>query len=82
VNPDLFTVDPARGGIARALQRHRDAPATARRPNLYFTCTRRRVPGGEIRGDIAVVARTPSTYVLLATGLGALGLIAPPAAAA
>ena len=32
-------------------------------------------PGGEIRGAINVVPE-PSTYVLMATGIGALGLIA------
>lgn len=43
--------------------------------NLYFNIHTQAFPGGEIRGDIAVVPE-PSTYLLLATGVGALGLIA------
>jgi hypothetical protein len=43
--------------------------------NLYFNVHTTTFGGGEIRGNIAVVPE-PSTYVLLASGLAGLGMIA------
>ena len=43
--------------------------------NGYFNVHTSRFPGGEIRGQINVVPE-PSTYLLMATGLGGLALIA------
>jgi hypothetical protein len=73
VNPDLFTSTQL-ASFRAALNATVNAPAGTP-ANLYFNVHTTTFPGGEIRGDIAVVPE-PSTYVLLATGLGALGLIA------
>ena len=43
--------------------------------NLYFNVHTTTFGGGEIRGNLAVVPE-PSTYVLMASGLAGLGLIA------
>jgi hypothetical protein len=43
--------------------------------NGYFNIHTSRNPGGEIRGQINVVPE-PSTYLLMATGLGGLMLVA------
>jgi hypothetical protein len=53
---------------------------TAQVPNIlaglaYINFHTVQNPGGEIRGQLAVVPE-PSTYVLMATGIGALGMIA------
>ena len=43
--------------------------------NLYFNVHTTNFGGGEIRGNLAVVPE-PSTYVLMASGLAGLGLVA------
>ncbi len=87
VNPDQLVVTPLVGGIGGSFSSIWDlaegnagqtlatslAGILAGQSYINFHTTQN--PGGEIRGAIAVVPE-PSTYVLMASGLAGVGLIA------
>lgn len=86
-NPDQLVVTPMIGGIGGTftsawdlLEGNAGTTLTTNLPNIfagraYINFHTLENTGGEIRGTLAAVPE-PSTYVLMATGLGVLGMLA------